>query len=192
VPLVDIIGEFDLNSTLAQMQNARYTPESTGRVDSRANTRQGTETLSVLTTRRRSGPRSTRSPPAPAASSPSTHPIWNLTCTTRLRFSKSSNISFSRAFLQVRVLLSEPARVMRDSNRFVPWTPPLELHRYPLRCRPSSQRASAYLIADDRPSCTGCAGCTWDGIVTSTILPSRLLPAGIRHRECQRGDQACE
>ena len=50
VPLVDIIGEFDLNSTLAQMQNARYTPESAGRVDSRSNSRQGTETLSVLTT----------------------------------------------------------------------------------------------------------------------------------------------
>jgi len=39
----------------------------------------------------------------------------------------------ARSFSKVRVLLVEPTRVMRDSNRFVPWTATFELHRHPLR-----------------------------------------------------------
>src|SRR5262245_42837636 len=50
VPLVDIIGELDLNSTLAQLANARYAPESGARAGSGNSSRQGSETLSVLTT----------------------------------------------------------------------------------------------------------------------------------------------
>ena len=50
MPLVDIIGELDANSTLAQLANARYAPESGSRPASSVSSRQGSETLSVLTT----------------------------------------------------------------------------------------------------------------------------------------------
>src|SRR5436305_14730468 len=49
-PLVDIIGELDANSTLAQLANARYAPESGSRPASNVSGRQGSETLSVLRT----------------------------------------------------------------------------------------------------------------------------------------------
>ena len=50
MPLVDIIGELDLNSTLGQLATARYSPETSGRAASNVSSRQGAETLSVVTT----------------------------------------------------------------------------------------------------------------------------------------------
>jgi len=57
----------------------------------------------------------------------------------------------TRSFAKVRVLLAEPTRVMRDSNRFVAMGRRLSSCidiRYVAAQAP--QRASAYLIADDR------------------------------------------
>jgi hypothetical protein len=57
----------------------------------------------------------------------------------------------TRSFSKVRVLLAEPTRVMRDSNRFVAMGRRLSSCidiRYVAAQSP--QRASSYLIADDR------------------------------------------
>jgi hypothetical protein len=71
----------------------------------------------------------------------------------------------SRSFSKVRVLLVDPARVMRDSNRFVAMGRRLSSYidiRYV--ADPAPQRASAYLIADDRAIVYRLRTDTWDGI----------------------------
>ncbi len=71
----------------------------------------------------------------------------------------------SRSFSKVRVLLVEPARVMRDSNRFMAMGRRLSSYidiRY--AAEPAAQRASAYLIADDRAIVYRLRTDTWDGI----------------------------
>jgi len=71
----------------------------------------------------------------------------------------------SRSFSKVRVLLAEPARLMRDSNRFVAMGRRLSSYidiRY--ASEPAPQRASAYLIADDRAIVYRLRADTWDGI----------------------------
>ena len=71
----------------------------------------------------------------------------------------------ARSFSKVRVLLVEPSRVMRDSNRFVAMGRRLSSCidiRYVTGDAP--QRASAYLIADDRAIVFRMRADTWDGI----------------------------
>lgn len=71
----------------------------------------------------------------------------------------------ARSFSKVRVLLVEPTRVMRDSNRFVAMGRRLSSCidiRYV--AAQSTQRASAYLIADDRAITYRMRADTWDGI----------------------------
>jgi hypothetical protein len=71
----------------------------------------------------------------------------------------------TRSFSKVRVLLAEPTRVMRDSNRFVAMGRRLSSCidiRYVAAHAP--QRASAYLIADDRAIVYRLRADTWDGI----------------------------
>jgi hypothetical protein len=71
----------------------------------------------------------------------------------------------SRSFSKVRVLLVDPARLMRDSNRFVAMGRRLSSYidiRYV--AEPAPQRASAYLIADDRAIVYRLRADTWDGI----------------------------
>jgi hypothetical protein len=71
----------------------------------------------------------------------------------------------SRSFSKVRVLLADPARVVRDSNRFA------AMGRRLSSCidirhveSPQPQRACAYLIADDRAIVYRLRADTWDGI----------------------------
>jgi hypothetical protein len=71
----------------------------------------------------------------------------------------------SRSFSKVRVLLVDPARVMRDSNRFVAMGRRLSSCidiRYVAAQAP--QRASSYLIADDRAIVYRMRADTWDGV----------------------------
>ena len=71
----------------------------------------------------------------------------------------------SRSFSKVRVLLVDPARVSRDSNRFIAMGRRLSSYidiRYVADHAP--QRASAYLIADDRAIVYRLRADTWDGI----------------------------
>jgi len=71
----------------------------------------------------------------------------------------------TRSFSKVRVLLAEPTRVMRDSNRFVAMGRRLSSCidiRYV--AAQSAQRASSYLIADDRAIVYRMRADTWDGV----------------------------
>ncbi len=89
----------------------------------------------------------------------------------------------TRSFAKVRVLLAEPTRVMRDSNRFVAMGRRLSSCidiRY-VASRKPPQRASAYLIADDRAIVYRMRADTWDGIAdfnNPAVAPA--VPAGIR------------
>ena len=77
----------------------------------------------------------------------------------------------------MRVLLAEPTRVMRDSNSFVAMGRRLSSCidiRYVTAQSP--QRASAYLIADDRAIVYRLRADTWDGVVdltTRAVLNAR-------------------
>jgi len=71
----------------------------------------------------------------------------------------------TRSFAKVRVLLAEPTGVMRDSNRFVAMGRRLSSCidiRYVAAQAP--QRASTYLIADDRAIVYRMRADTWDGV----------------------------
>src|SRR5262249_28310547 len=89
-----------------------------------------------------------------------------------------------RSFAKVRVLLAEPMRVMRDSNRFVAMGRRLSSCidiRYVAAQAP--QRASTYLIADDRAIVYRMRADTWDGVAdinnpTAARLYLRVL-AGV-------------
>ncbi|HEV7717231.1 MAG TPA: hypothetical protein VGO53_16655, partial [Steroidobacteraceae bacterium] len=82
----------------------------------------------------------------------------------------------ARSFSKVRVLLVEPSRVMRDSNRFVAMGRRLSSCidiRYVAGAAP--QRASAYLIADDRAIVFRMRADTWDGIADFNNPPVAKL-----------------
>jgi hypothetical protein len=82
----------------------------------------------------------------------------------------------TRSFSKVRVLLAEPTRVMRDSNRFVAMGRRLSSCidiRYVTAQAP--QRASAYLIADDRAIVYRMRADTWDGIADANNPPAARL-----------------
>jgi hypothetical protein len=82
----------------------------------------------------------------------------------------------ARSFSKVRVLLVEPTRVMRDSNRFVAMGRRLSSCidiRYVAAQSP--QRASAYLIADDRAIAYRMRADTWDGIADFNNPPVAKL-----------------
>jgi hypothetical protein len=177
VQLVDIIGEFDLHSTLAQMQNARYTPESADGVDSRASSRRGTETLSVLTTL--AEVRAAVNEIAGSARrlisiyTPDLEPdLYDQTSFLEV----IKHFVLTHSFSKVRVLLSEPTRVMRDSNRFVSMgrrlSSCIDIRYVAAQAR---QRASAYLIADDRAIMYRMRADTWDGIADVNNPPVARL-----------------
>jgi hypothetical protein len=177
VPLVDIIGELDVNSTLAQLANARYAPESGGRPESRVSTRQGSETLSVLTTlpEVRAAVNEIASGARRLISiyTPDLEPqIYDQTSFLEI----IKHFVLTRSFSKVRVLLAEPTRVVRDSNRFVSMGRRLSSCidiRYVAAKAP--QRASAYLIADDRAIMYRMRADTWDGIADVNNPPVARL-----------------
>jgi len=172
---VDIIGELDLNSTLAQLANARYAPESGARA-SGGSSRQGSETLSVLTTL--SEVRAAVNEIASSARrlisiyTPDLEPdLYDQTSFLEI----VKQFVLTRSFSKVRVLLGEPARVQRD-NRFVAMGRRLSSCidiRYVGAKTP--QRASAYLIADDRAIMYRMRADTWDGIADINNPPVARL-----------------
>ena len=82
----------------------------------------------------------------------------------------------ARSFSKVRVLLVEPARVMRDSNRFVAMgrrlSSCIDIRYVAAEAR---QRASAFLIADDRSIVFRMRADTWDGIADLNNPPVAKL-----------------
>lgn len=161
-----ITGEIELNSALAQLAKARYASDSaTGSGTGRAH-RQGPETLTVLTSLAEVRTAVT----GIAASAQRLISIYTPDLEPDLYdqtpfLEVIKHFVLTRSFSKVRVLLAEPTRVMRDSNRFI------AMSRRLSSCidirgitTHGPQRASAYLIADDKAIVYRMRADTWDGI----------------------------
>ena len=167
MPLVSISGELDLKNGWAQLANARYAPESVSSGNGKSSRRhRDAETLTVLTTL--AEVRSAVNEIAATAQrlisiyTPDLEPdLYDQTPFLEV----IKHFVLTRSFSKVRVLLAEPSRVMRDSNRFVAMGRRLSSCidiRYVAAQAP--QRASAYLIADDRAIVYRMRADTWDGV----------------------------
>ncbi|HYC10162.1 MAG TPA: hypothetical protein VEC10_11030 [Steroidobacteraceae bacterium] len=162
---VAIAGESDLNSAWAQLANARVAPESNSGTGA-ASAGRGAETLTVLTSL--AEVRAAVNEIAGTAQrlisiyTPDLEPdLYDQTAFLEV----IKHFVLTRSFSKVRVLLAEPTRVMRDSNRFVAMGRRLSSCidiRYVAAQAP--QRASAYLIADDRAIVYRMRADTWDGV----------------------------
>ena len=171
---MSISGEQEVNTALAQLANARYAPESVTGGGSGTATRQGAETLTVLTSL--AEVRSAVNEIAATAQrlisiyTPDLEPdLYDQTAFLDV----IKHFVLTRSFSKVRVLLAEPTRVMRDSNRFVAMGRRLSSCidiRYVAAQAP--QRASAYLIADDRAIVYRMRSDTWDGIADVNNPPA--------------------
>jgi hypothetical protein len=169
-----MIGELDLNSTLGQLANARYAPESGARAAGNVSSRQGAETLSVLTslTEVRAAVNEIAAGARRLLSiyTPDLEPeLYDQTSFLEV----IKQFVLTRSFSKVRVLLGEAA--VRD-NRFVAMGRRLSSCidiRYVTAKAP--QRASAYLIADDRAIMYRMRADTWDGIADINNPPVARL-----------------
>ncbi len=163
---VIITGEIDLNSALAQLANARYAPESVNSGARRGLNRHGGETLAVLTSlaevRAAANEIAATAQRLISIYTPDLEPdLYDQSAFLDV----IKHFVLTRSFAKVRVLLAEPTRVMRDSNRFVAMGRRLSSCidiRY--AAAQSPQRASAYLIADDRAIVYRMRADTWDGV----------------------------
>jgi hypothetical protein len=168
-------GDTDLTGQLAQLANARYTPEADVTDDALA--RRATETLVVFTTL----PEARQAVNRAAASAQRLMSIYTPDLEPDLYDQTAfldivKHFVLARSFSKVRVLLVEPTRVMRDSNRFVAMGRRLSSCidiRYV--AAESPQRASAYLIADDRAIAYRMRADTWDGIADFNNPPVAKL-----------------
>jgi hypothetical protein len=151
---------------LAQLANARYASESVNSGGSGTAARRGTETLTVLTSL--AEVRAAVNEVAATAQrlisiyTPDLEPdLYDQSAFLEV----IKHFVLTRSFSKVRVLLAEPSRVMRDSNRFVAMGRRLSSCidiRYVTAQAP--QRASAYLIADDRAIVYRMRADAWDGV----------------------------
>jgi hypothetical protein len=176
---VAISGELEVNSALAQLANARYASESVtgGGTTGSANRQQGPETLTVLTSL--AEVRAAVNEIAAAAQrlisiyTPDLEPdLYDQTAFLEV----IKHFVLTRSFSKVRVVLAEPTRVMRDSNRFVAMGRRLSSCidiRYVTAQAP--QPAPAYLIADDRAIVYRMRADTWDGIADANNPPAARL-----------------
>lgn len=159
-------GELDLTGDLAKLAKARYAPESMGRARGAGSGRQGAETLAVLTSlgevRAAVNEIAATAQRLISIFTPDLEPdLYEQTAFLEI----IKHFVLTRSFAKVRVLLAEPTRVMRDSNSFV------AMGRRLASCidiryvaSQSPQRASAYLIADDRAIVYRLRADTWDGV----------------------------
>jgi hypothetical protein len=171
---VTIPGESDENGALAQLASARYAPES---ATPGAATVKSSESLTVLTSLAEA--RAAVNKAAGAAQrlisiyTPDLEPdLYDQSPFLEI----IKHFVLARSFSKVRVLLVEPSRVMRDSNRFVAMGRRLSSCidiRYVTGDAP--QRASAYLIADDRAIVFRMRADTWDGIADFNNPPVAKL-----------------
>jgi hypothetical protein len=155
----------DLNADLAQLANARYASETAPEGKPKGRKR-STETLMVFTTLAEAR----QAVNCAAAGAQRLMSIYTPDLEPDL-YDQSAFLEIvkhfvlSRSFSKVRVLLVEPTRVMRDSNRFVAMGRRLSSCidiRYVAAQAP--QRASAYLIADDRAIAYRMRADTWEGV----------------------------
>jgi hypothetical protein len=173
-----MIGEeLDLNSTLEQLANARYSPETVNSTEAGSGTRQGSETLTVLTTlfevRGAVNEIAAGARRLISIYTPDLEPdLYDQTSFLEI----VKHFVLTHSFSKVRVLLAEPTRVMRDSNRFVAMGRRLSSCidiRYVAAQAPA--QASAYLIADDRAIVYRMRADTWDGVADINNPPVAKL-----------------
>src|SRR6185437_10241879 len=173
-PLVAEYGQLEHNSALAQLANARYSPES---ITGKGSRTRGMDMLTVLTTL----PEVRAAVCQVAASAQRLISIYTPDLEPDLYDQTAfleviKHFVLARSFAKVRVLLAEPTRVMRDSNRFVAMGRRLSScidMRYVAAA--ARQRASAYLIADDRAIVYRMRSDTWDGIADINNPPAARL-----------------
>ena len=154
-----------MNADLAQLANARYAPESAPEGKAKGRKR-STESLMVFTTlaeaRQAVNCAAAGAQRLMSIYTPDLEPdLYDQTAFLEI----VKHFVLSRSFSKVRVLLVEPTRVMRDSNRFVAMGRRLSSCidiRYVAAQAP--QRASAYLIADDRAIAYRMRADTWEGV----------------------------
>lgn len=159
-------GESESTSVFALLAGARHAPESSGSAVSLATPPLSDEPLTVLTSLAEA--RIAVDTAAAAAQrmisiyTPDLEPdLYDQSAFLEI----IKRFVLSRSFSKVRVLLVDPTRVMRDSNRFVAMGRRLSSYidiRYV--AEPAPQRASAYLIADERAIVYRLRTDTWDGI----------------------------
>jgi hypothetical protein len=168
-------GESDASSALAQLASARYAPESAS--ESPPSPGRTSESLTVLTAL--SEVRAAVNAAAASAQrlisiyTPDLEPdLYDQTAFLDI----IKHFVLARSFSKVRVLLVEPARVMRDSNRFVAMgrrlSSCIDIRYVAAEAR---QRASAFLIADDRAIVFRMRADTWDGIADLNNPPVAKL-----------------
>lgn len=170
-------GEADSNNALAQLASARYAPESSGDAISLATPARTDESLLVIAALAEA--RAAVNTAAAGAQrmisiyTPDLEPdLYDQTAFLEI----IKRFVLSRSFSKVRVLLVDPARVMRDSNRFVAMGRRLSSYidiRYIADQAP--QRACAYLIADERAIVYRLRADTWDGIADLNNPPVARL-----------------
>jgi len=169
--------ESDLTADLAQLANARYAPESDSCDGSASGGRRGTESLIVFTTlieaRQAVNRAAAGAQRLMSIYTPDLEPdLYDQTAFLEI----VKHFVLARSFSKVRVLLVEPTRVMRDSNRFVAMGRRLSSCidiRYVAAQSP--QRAYAYLIADDRAIAYRMRADTWDGVADFNNPPVAKL-----------------
>jgi hypothetical protein len=176
-PNVDLPGEKDESSVLAALAGARYSPEGESETVSLATPARTDEPLTVIT----SVAEARVAVDTAAASAQRMISIYTPDLEPEL-YDQSAFLEIikrfvlSRSFSKVRVLLVDPARVMRDSNRFIAMGRRLSSYidiRYVADHAP--QRASAYLIADDRAIFYRLRADSWDGIADFNNQPVARL-----------------
>ena len=168
-------GELEHKGALAQLANARYSPESLSAKGARS--ARSMEMLTVLTTL----PEVRGAVCQVAGSAQRLISIYTPDLEPDLYDQTAfldviKHFVLARSFAKVRVLLAEPTRVMRDSNRFVAMGRRLSSCidiRYV--AADARQRASAYLIADDRAIVYRMRADTWDGVADINNPPVARL-----------------
>jgi hypothetical protein len=149
---VSVSGELDLKNGWAQLATARYAAESVSAGAPSTPRPDSAETLTVLTTlaevRRAVNDIAATAQRLISIYTPDLEPdLYDQSAFLEV----IKHFVLTRSFSKVRVLLAEPTRVMHDSNRFV-------------AMGQSQQRASAYLIADDRAIVYRLRADSWDGV----------------------------
>ena len=173
-----ISGELEVNSPFAQLANARYASDSVTGSGGRSAGRQGAETLTVLTSlndvRAAVNTTATSAQRLISIFTPDLEPdLYDQTPFLEI----IKHFVLTRSFSKVRVLLAEPTRVMRDSNRFVAMGRRLSscIDIRAITTSHGPQRASAYLIADDRAIVYRMRADTWDGVCDANNQPAARL-----------------
>ncbi|MGH8284575.1 MAG: hypothetical protein ACRETT_02275 [Steroidobacteraceae bacterium] len=167
---VNASGESDAAATLAQLAGARYVSDPPGEAapgTPATPRRRGAPTLTVFTsldeTRAAVNEVAASAQRLISIYTPDLEPeLYDTSAFLEI----AKRFVLSRSFAKIRVLIWQPTRLMRESNRFIAMGRRLSSYidlRYAEGAAP--QRPSAYLIADDRAIAYRMRSDSWDGIV---------------------------